>query len=197
MTAMLFDLHGVLLRHPTEEDQRHLEQALEVSDTQGFRRTLQEMARALDAGELSENHWWHTVSAYADNSDIDAREAFEAACAGYLNPDPDAVAAALELIDAGHRCGVLANVSIGLAVRMRRDLPWLADFDAVAFSCDIALPATAPESFSVAAEAMGAPLREVVYVSANPGHVAAAESAGLQGLLYDGPHSLRRLLPGD
>ena len=68
--------------------------------------------------------------------------------------------------------------------------------DAVAFSCDIALPATAPESFSVAVEAMGATMRETVYVSANPGHVAAAEAAGLQGLLYDGPESLRRLLRG-
>ncbi len=196
MTAMLFDLHGVLLHHPTEEDQRHLEHALGVSDPQRFRHTLQEMASALDVGELSESHWWRAVSAHADNSDIDAREAFEAACAGYINPDPEAVAAALELIDAGHLCGVLANVSIGLAVRMRRDLPWLADFDAVAFSCDIALPATVPESFSVAVEAMGATMRETVYVSANPGHVAAAEAAGLQGLLYDGPESLRRLLRG-
>ena len=41
MTAMLFDLHGVLLHHPTEEDQRHLEHALGVSDPQQFRHTLQ------------------------------------------------------------------------------------------------------------------------------------------------------------
>lgn len=187
---MLFDLHGVLLHHPTAEEQRQLEQALGVDDTRSFRRTLHDMARALDIGELSESSWWRSVSAHTDNVDLDARSAFAAAVTGYLNPDPTTVQAVLNLIDAGYCCGVLANVSLGLSVRLRQELPWLQDFDAVTFSCDIALPATDPEAFAVAAEAMGAQLKDTIYISAHPGHLAAAEALGLDTLLYRGPGQL-------
>lgn len=187
MTAVLFDLTGVLLCAPSGQA---LESAL---GTDAFWPDYEELRPQLNSGAIEERHFWDIIAA-RNRLRVDPAEAIAADWASHLDVDGPALALAQRLQSSGHPCGIVADLPTGLSTIVRREFPWLTSFAAVVLSCDTGLPAADPRSFAVALEVMGVTARDCLYVSASAAGLAGAEEAGLTPVRYVGPDSLEDYL---
>lgn len=135
MSSLLFDLYGVLLRTQSEEAKRRIEWAV-VGD-ESIWSTYWDLRPAYDAGLVSDTNYWQQLRLRTGLPDFDIFEAVAADEASWLEADEEMVDYVLSLIGSGWRVGILANIPEGLAKKVRRKFPWLAEFAAVTFSADI------------------------------------------------------------
>nr|WP_255567741.1 HAD-IA family hydrolase [Corynebacterium sp. TAE3-ERU16] len=103
-----------------------------------------------------------------------------------MDEDADAVAYVGELIDSGHRVGLLSNIPTFLAERVRARHTWLERFDAVTMSCDIGVAKPDPGAYRAACAALGAEPGEVLFFDDNPVNVAAAREFGMRAVEVTG-----------
>ena len=192
MSALLFDLYGVLLKERTDAGRRRVE--LAVGGDAGIWPVYEDLRPAYDSGDVGDERFWRQLQVRAGLAPFDIVEAVEADWATLMAEDPDMVALVLSLIDAGVCCGILSNVPAGLAGRARKQHGWFQRFDAVTMSCDIGLIKPDPRAFAVALDAMGATAKETVFFDADPVNVKAAEEFGLRAVLFTGPASVREAL---
>lgn len=192
MTALLFDLYGVLLKERTDAGRRRVEFA--VGGDASIWPVYEDLRPAYDSGDVGDERFWRQLQVRAGLAPFDIVEAVEADWASLMAEDPETVGVVLSLIDAHFRCGILSNVPAGLAKRARAEHEWFQRFDAVTMSCDIGLVKPDPRAFAVALDAMGASAKETVFFDADPRNVKAAEESGLQAVLFTGPGSLKEFL---
>ncbi|WIM67838.1 HAD family phosphatase [Corynebacterium breve] len=184
MTALLFDLYGVILKHRTEAGKRRLEQAAGVIDSELFWTTYNELRPAYLVGDVSDQRWWQQMALRANLNDPDIAEAIVADSETLMDVDQDMVDLVLKLIDEGYTCGILSNAPESVSTMLRERHEWLAQLDAVTFSCDIGVAKPDPRAFAVAVDAMGANIKDTIFFDDSPDNVAAAEKAGLQAHLF-------------
>lgn len=189
MTAVLFDLTGVLLRTPSPEALSLVEDAVGSRD---FWDDYADLRPQLNLGEFDQRHYWDAIAARGGLGPFSVADAIAADWAAHLEVDGAALAVAQRLEAAGRPCGVVADLPANLSTIVRREFPWLSSFAAVVLSCDIGLPAADPRSFAVALDVMG--VKSAAYVSRSVAALAAAETAGLTPLSYTGPDSLEDYL---
>lgn len=190
MTGLLFDLNGVLLRDPSKESLRAVEEAV---GSGAFWAEYEELRPQLDTGDLDERHFWNTLSTRCSLPLFDVADAVAADWSAHMDADEAAVETYRRLDSEGYRCGILGNLPTGLAAIMRREFPWLRDASVAVLSCDIGLHALDERSFAVAVEVLGSAAKDTVFVSRSEEALAAAEAAGLKALEYDGPESVEEL----
>lgn len=183
MTSLLFDLYGVLMRTQTEEAKRRIEWAA-FSDSSIWPHYWA-LRPAYDAGLVSDTSYWQQLRLRAGLDDFDLSEAVAADEASWLEPDHDMVDLVLSLIGSGWRTGILSNIPAGLADQVREKCPWLKDFAAVTFSSDIGVVKPDEKAFHVALAAMGAKADDTVFIDDRIENVAAAESLGMRGVLFE------------
>ena len=192
MSAVLFDLFGVLLKERTEAGRRRVE--LAVGGDAGIWPVYDDLRPAYDSGDVSDERFWRQLQVRAGLDPFDITEAVAADWESSMAADPEMVALALSLIDARVCTGILSNLPAGLAKRARAEHPWLESFDAVTMSCDIGLVKPDPRAFAVALDAMGVSAKETLYVDADPVNVAAADEAGMRAVLFTGIDSVKEAL---
>ncbi|QGU03469.1 HAD family hydrolase [Corynebacterium comes] len=192
MSALLFDLFGVLLKERTDAGRRRVEFA--VGGDAGIWPVYEDLRPAYDSGEVGDERFWRQLQVRAGLEPFDIAEAVEADWSSSMAEDREMVDLVLSLIDDRVRCGILSNVPAGLARRARAEHGWLQKFDAVTMSCDIGLIKPDPRAFAVALDAMGAHAKETVFFDADPVNVKAAEESGLRAVLFTGPESVKEAL---
>ncbi|AKK07584.1 HAD-IA family hydrolase [Corynebacterium testudinoris] len=193
MTALLFDLFGVLLTERTDAGRRRVERAIGADESMWP--IYEELRPAYNVGDVSDERFWRQVQFRAGLDPIDIPEAVAADWESTSAEDPAMVALVRELIDARVRLGLLTNIPAGLAKQVRAKHGWIDSFDAVTMSCDIGVAKPDPRAFAVAAAALHAGPKELIYVDADPVNVAAANEAGWKAVLFTGPESVRKVLP--
>lgn len=191
MTGLLFDLNSVLLRAPSEESARSIE---EVVGAGGFWDEYEELWPQLTTGDLDERHFWNTLATRCSLPLFDVADAVAADWSARMETDSQAVALYRRLDETGARLGALGDLPTGLSRIMRREFDWLGQSPTVVLSCDIGVPACDPRAFAVAVEVLGTAAKDTVFVSRSDRARAAAEAAGLTALAYDGPESLKEFL---
>lgn len=196
MTALLIDLYGVLVPGPDADDAARVEAAAGVAGdaAERFWEAYRAARAALEVGDVDDRAWWQRLCTEVGLADADLAEVAAAVMAGQLHQPTDFLRQARELLDDNITCGVLANVSLTLSLQLRERHRWLEEFDALIFSCDIAVAAPDPRVFAVAIDAMGSSARDTLFVSADPSHVAGAEQAGLRARLIHHTDDLKELL---
>ena len=180
----LFDLYGVLLTTQTDAHLRAIEAA--VGTDERLWPLYWELRGPLDAGELTPEEYWERIRVALELPSFDIDAVVEADIASWLDEDADAVAYVGELIDAGHRVGLLSNIPTFLAERVRARHTWLERFDAVTMSCDIGVAKPDPGAYRAACAALGAEPGEVLFFDDNPVNVAAAREFGMRAVEVTG-----------
>ncbi|MCS5478173.1 HAD family phosphatase [Corynebacterium sp. YIM 101645] len=192
MSALLFDLYGVLLKERTDAGRRRVE--LAVGGDARIWPVYDDLRPAYDSGNVGDERFWRQLQVRAGLAPFDIVEAVEADWETSMAEDPGMVAYALSLVDAHYCCGILSNVPAGLAKRARAEHGWFDRFEAVTMSCDIGLVKPDPRAFAVALDAMGVSAKETVFFDADPRNVRAAEEFGLRSVLFTGPDSVKEIL---
>ncbi|GAB2503295.1 Alpha-D-glucose-1-phosphate phosphatase YihX [Corynebacterium atrinae] len=193
MTALLFDLFGVLLKERTDAGRRRVERAIGADENMWP--IYDELRPAYNVGDVSDERFWRQLQIRAGLETIDIAEAIAADWESTSAADPEMVALVKELFDARVRLGILTNIPAGLAKQVRAEHTWIDSFDAVTLSCDIGVAKPDPRAFAVAAAALNVAPKEVLYFDADPINVAAANESGLKALLFTGTESVRKVLP--
>lgn len=192
MTALLFDLFGVLLRERTDAGRRRVEYA--VGGDAAIWPVYDDLRPAYDSGNVSDERFWRQLQVRAGLDPFDISEAVVADWESRSAEDPEMVSLVLSLLDDGVCCGLLSNLPAGLAKQARERHPWLSRLDAVTMSCDIGVAKPDPRAFAVALDAMGTTVKDTVFVDADPANVRAAEEFGMRSVLFTGPESVREAL---
>lgn len=192
MTSLLFDLDGVLLKPKSPQGKRRVEQVLGADER--IWGIYDALRPAYDSGEVSDERFWRQLQIRAQLEPFDYAEAMVADRETSGEAEQEMVGLVSALIDEGWRCGVLANLPVGLSTRLRKEHAWLERFAAVTFSCDIGVAKPDHRAFAVALDAMGASAKDTLFFDDDPEYVAAAEESGLHGVLYTGPESVRKMV---
>jgi putative hydrolase of the HAD superfamily len=192
MSALLFDLYGVLLKERTDAGRRRVE--LAVGGDARIWPVYDDLRPAYESGDVGDERFWRQLQVRAGLAPFDIVEAVEADWESSMAQDPAMVGYVLSLIDAGFSCGILSNVPAGLAKRAREEHGWFDRFEAVTMSCDIGLVKPDPRAFAVALDAMGVSAKETVFFDADPVNIKAAEEFGLRSVLFTGPGSVKEIL---
>jgi len=192
---VLFDLYGVFLTRGVEDSLLQITDVVNADAAQQFRQTYLELRPELEAGNISDERWWQQL---AQRSGVHNGEISEIARAldSTFELNLQGLEMATTVIDAGYVTGIFANISPGMAQLARERFAWLEDFAAVIFSCDIGVCKPDPAAYEVAAESLGAPVKDTIYFGSNEVFVAAASNLGMQAFMYRSPQQVFDVLDG-
>lgn len=190
---MLFDLFGVFLTQGVEDSLAQLTDVVNAEAAQQFHQAYLDLRPELEEGKISDERWWRQL---ALRSGVNNGEIPEIARAldSTFELNAEGLQMAMAVIDAGYVTGVFANISPGLAQMVRERFEWLDEFAAVIFSCDIGVSKPHTEAFDVAAEALGAAVKDTIYIGPNEEFVEAARQAGLYAVSYQSPEQVLAVL---
>lgn len=138
------------------------------------------------AGELSFEEYWDRVAQAAGH--LSWRAMFRSITE--LVPDelfdPEAVALLRDARAAGRRVGVLSNDAYAIQTRAFFDgRPEFDGLDAFVDSTDVGVRKPAPDSYLVAAKALGLATKSVVFLDDAPENVEGARAVGMLGIQVD------------
>lgn len=191
MSAVLLDFPGVITQQPGEHARTLVEEAIGAT---GFWEEFAELRPQLLTGTIDEKRFYNRLAARAELPLFDVDDAIAADWAGQLHLDDDTVATLDSLRAAEIPLGVVADVSTGLSLHLRRHLIWLGGAVPAVLSCDIGLLTADPRTFAVAVDALHAPPEKTTFFSRIPEHLDAAREHGLTVREYTGAPDLKELL---
>jgi len=99
-----------------------------------------------------------------------------------------------DLKRAGLLTAVLSNIGDGVLDAMRRGFPWLAQFDARIWSCEIGIVKPNAAIYLHAVDELGVRPDEALFIDNLAPNVAGAEAAGLHGIVFEDVEQLSREL---
>lgn len=189
----LFDLYGVVMKVQGPEQFERVARAIgEPGKTELLREVYKELRSDLNAGRVSELDYWQQVQARVGLLDFDFGEAMAADYAGVTEIDGEVQAFITELKKQGHTVGILANIPLGVARKLREvHGPWLDSLDAVLLSCDIDAAKPDPRAFQLAIAALGVPAGQITFIDDRRINVAAAREAGMTAVQYNNLDALK------
>ncbi|ARU45244.1 HAD family hydrolase [Corynebacterium silvaticum] len=153
MATFLFDLYGVLLKLPTQEEIDHLGATIGADDR--FCPTFHKLRPSFDENRVNAENFWRQMKVALGLDDIDWAEAHQMDLEMSMGVDAEMVRWALDLKDQGHRIGILSNIPLDFARRLRREQPWMEDFDAVFLSGEVGVAKPSARAFDIACQRLG------------------------------------------
>ncbi len=193
----LFDLYGVVLKVQGPEQFERVNRVIgEPGRTEQLHEVYRELRSDLNAGRISEFSYWNQIQARVGLLDFDFGEAMAADYAGVTEAHEDVKAFMTELKGQGHRVGILANISKGVARKLRdAHGEWLDSLDAVLFSCEIDTAKPDPKAYRAAIEALGVPAGNITFIDDRLINVDAAREVGMNAIHYTTLETLKEELP--
>lgn len=140
-----------------------------------------------------ERDYWGAVCGTAPDERL-LRRLVELDTRSWLRLDPDVLA----VLDGFHTAGIpvslLSNAPRALAAALVGN-PALDRFAHLLFSAELDLVKPDPRIFAVAADRLGAPASDIVFVDDRPENVRAAAAVGMHAVVYTGSAACLRGLP--
>ena len=93
--------------------------------------------------------------------------------------------------DAGFRTAILSNMGEELLRYMRQEFGWLGRFDHHTWSCELRIAKPDPEIYRYTCEKVGVAPHNALFLDDKPENIAAAESIGLQAILFTTAEALQ------
>lgn len=182
--AVLFDLCGVLLIKQDAAGRASIEQAAGCSGPEFWDAYWAERPD-YDAG-IAAPIYWARVQRRLGRRIADLKATIAADVDASAHPDDTMVAAVSELLGGPTRFGILSNITPDMAVRVEREQPWLAGFDAVVWSCEHRVTKPEPAAFRVAQQQLGVPAEQILFVDDDLHNIKAAAAFGMLTHHFDG-----------
>ncbi len=187
--AVIFDYGNVLCESQPAADVQALANILDLPVPQ-FTEIYWQFRVAYDDGSLDPTAYWNTVAQTASRT-LTPAEIFaliEIDSRSWSHPAPVMPQWARDLRAAGIRTALLSNMPVPV-----RDYvlgcPWLPDFDARVFSCEIGVCKPAPEIYRDCLNKLGVQSSEVLFLDDREPNVRAAEALGMPAVLFTDPAS--------
>lgn len=156
MTALLFDLYGVVIQHRTPADRARVADQLGVGD--GFWEAYERTRAPYDAGQISDADWWRNL---APTIDLDTAVRVEAETLSHAYPAMVDFLSSLK--EAGYRIGVLSNLPHMLADNLLAVHPWFSKLDSLTFSCRIGVNKPDPRAYAQALADLDADAEDTLF----------------------------------
>ncbi|MFI6290226.1 HAD family hydrolase [Nonomuraea sp. NPDC050790] len=191
MTWIVFDYGEVLsLPQPAADVEAMVRAA--GAEPAAFERGYWAHRLEFDRGALSDHQYWSKVL----DREVDGEEAARLVAldvVSWTHPQDGTVALLRELLDRGRDVALLSNAPISMADGLDR-LPWIAGIGRRFYSGRLGLVKPDREIFELMARELDVPPQEIVFIDDRQLNVAGAARAGLTGLHFRDPMTLREEL---
>jgi len=183
--AVLFDYGLVLSGPPDPAAREEMKQILGV-DEERFRAIYWRHRDDYDRGTLNSVAYWERV-AHDLNRPLDAKKLsalIAADNAHWTQPNQAMIDWAAALQSAGIKTGILSNIGDAMEAGIVARFPWIADFTHRTFSHRLGIAKPDAAIYQHAAEGLGVPTGEILFVDDREENVAAARAAGMHAIQY-------------
>jgi len=181
---VIFDYGNVLCQSQPVADTAAMASILNLPLAQ-FREVYWRFRIPYDAAALSPIDYWNSVAQAASRTLAPSAisELIAIDSQSWSHPAPHMPQWARDLRAAGLRTAILSNMPVSV-----RDYvlgcPWLPEFDARVFSCDLGVCKPAEAMYQECLRALGAAARETLFLDDREPNVRAAEALGMHAILY-------------
>jgi putative hydrolase of the HAD superfamily len=185
ISAVLFDYGMVLSGPPDPTARRDMEGVLGVNE-ETFQAAYWKHRDAYDRGTLGGMTYWQSVGRDVHRS-LDATQLstlIEADNDLWTQPNKPMIEWAASLQRAGIKTGILSNIGDAMEAGIRERFPWIAEFAHHTFSHRLGIAKPDPAIYRHAAEGLGVPAGEILFVDDKEENILAARNAGMVAVQY-------------
>lgn len=197
MTAVLFDMFGVIARVQSAEAMAALEEVAGV-DGGRFWESYWALRFPYDRGDVTGPAYWRAVGEQLGTVFGERRtaELIAADLASWSEVDEESVELLAELAGRGVTLGLLSNVPEEIAAHYESTHEWFRRFQVVGLSCRIRSAKPEPAAYEWCRNELGLPAGEILFVDDRASNVDAARATGMRGHLFTTVSTLRAALDG-
>ncbi|MEV5505581.1 HAD family hydrolase [Streptomyces orinoci] len=195
MTAVLFDMFGVIARQQSPASRARLAQTAQVP-AEAFWDAYWSLRHPYDRGDQLGPEYWAKVAARLGTRFDEQRtgELIAADVHSWSELDQEMVEFVSALSRGGVRTGLLSNIPEELAAHYEQQHTWLEHFSVLAFSCRIGHAKPEPGAYLWCAEHFQLPPGGILFVDDREDNVRAAEALGMRVHLFTSRDKLRQAL---
>lgn len=189
---MIFDYGEVLCLRAPREKFAPMAQILNITPERLVERYMQNRL-AYDRGDVTLEEYWIGF-AREEGTTITPAHAVELDrydCELWWSLDPDLMEWIERLRGQGIRTGILSNMFVNMARKLRLDAPWSNRFDAYTLSGELHLAKPEPAIYRHAAEQLGVAPGEALFLDDRQVNVDGARAVGMEGLVFSSAAKLR------
>jgi putative hydrolase of the HAD superfamily len=187
-SAVIFDYGNVLSQSQPLADVQAMADILNLPLPQ-FTELYWRFRVPYDAGSLDPADYWKTLSRVLDMDQI--RALIEVDSRSWSHPAPLVPQWARDLRAAGLKIAILSNMPATVRDHILR-CPWLPQFDARTFSCDVGVCKPQPRIYDDCLLQLGVEPADALFLDDREANVAAAETLGLHAILFRDASSAAR-----
>jgi putative hydrolase of the HAD superfamily len=183
--AVLFDFGMVLSGPPDPASWERLKRVFAADET-SFHQAYWSHRDDYDRGTLTSRAYWQIVAddLHQPLSPEALAELVAADIGLWTQPNQEMIDWASSLQRAGIKTGILSNMPDAMEVGIVQTFAWLADFDHHTWSHRLLLAKPEPAIYHHAAEGLGLPPSEILFIDDRMENIAAAEAVGMQAIQY-------------
>jgi putative hydrolase of the HAD superfamily len=187
-SAVIFDYGNVLSQSQPLADVQAMADILNLTLPQ-FTELYWRFRVPYDAGSLDPSDYWKTLSPALDMDQISAL--IEVDSRSWSHPAPLVPEWARDLRAAELKIAILSNMPATVRDHILR-CPWLPEFDARTFSCDVGVCKPQPRIYEDCLQQLGVEPADALFLDDREANVAAAETLGLHAILFRDASSAAR-----
>lgn len=183
--AVLFD-YGLVLTGPADPAAWERMKQILGADEPSFFRAYWEPRHDYDRGALNGDTYWRRVAALLgkDLSAADHRRLVDADTDLWTAPNEPMIAWAAALQRAGIPTGILSNIGDAIEQGVLERCDWLSGFAHHTFSHRLGIAKPEAAIYAHAAQGLGIPPEQILFIDDRADNIQAARSAGMQTVLY-------------
>jgi putative hydrolase of the HAD superfamily len=187
ITTIILDFGGVM-GLPQDPERAATMASLCGLSMETFRLLYARDRLELDRGTLTAERYWGRIlqeAGVASSPELIERIEREDAL-GWMRVNQKVVDWSGELRGAGYRTAILSNMPTDKLAFMRASgrMGWIGNFEAVIFSCDVALVKPEPAIYRLCLEMLSVTPGECIFLDDYPVNVEGARAAGINALLF-------------
>ena len=185
ISAVLFDYGMVLSGPPDPTAWQRLKQVFHAEEPT-FHAAYWRHRHDYDRGALNAITYWQAVATdlHQPLSPSQLAELISADTALWTQPNQPMIDWAAALQRAGIKTGILSNIGDEMEAGILAHFPWLHNFAHHTFSHRLGIAKPDPAIYQHAAEGLAVPATEILFIDDREENIAAAQSAGMQAILY-------------
>jgi len=185
LKAVAFDYGKVLSLPPTAQQWQTLSSRFGVQPPE-FQRFYWGHREELDRGTLDNLAYWQAVALDCGHKidDAEAERLIEHDSAQWANENPEMLALARDLRQAGYRTAILSNMESRLLALIRQRLPWLDEFEVQIFSCEVGTVKPEPAIYLECCRRLACEPHEALFLDDKKVNTEAAKRVGMESYVF-------------
>ncbi len=194
LCAVIFDYGGVLTHLPTEEDWARMA-SLAGADLPKMLEAYWLHRYPYEICRYDSAKYWGLVGhdCGVRLSGDAVRKLVAQDNVQWGRPNPDAIALSRQLRTSGMRTALLSNMQPDMLAFVRKEHPWLDEFEVRIFSCEVAEAKPEPAIFQLAAQRLNLPPEVCLFVDDREANVAGAREVGMRAVHFESAKALLSL----